>query len=215
MKERLPKWCKYANAVLTLYLILGIPCLLFYCIINFTLLFGDAEYLSYHKDIYLDAYGCLFLIVGPLAYLYISTKQRQKKINTIINSLKETGRFIPDKNLEFRMFWQAKYFGIDVRNGTMLYIGIWPGKVMDVIGFQAGSITETATSGSRIDLHTSFVTLPVISLELVTKYASTIANTIHAINRKGYSYPVNFPALVQNKKKEWENMTGLPVPEYF
>ncbi|ENQ3933495.1 ethanolamine utilization protein EutE, partial [Salmonella enterica subsp. enterica serovar Newport] len=40
-------------------------------------------------------------------------------------------------------------------------------------------------------------------------------NTIHAINRKGYRYPVNFPALVQNKKKEWENMTGLPVPEYF
>ncbi|EEB7409416.1 plasmid IncI1-type surface exclusion protein ExcA [Salmonella enterica] len=212
MSERLPKWCKYANAALTLYLIFGIPCLIFYSLAGIVFVTSN----DYHRlDGYIYTYGSWALLIIPCVWLYLSAKKRQKKINTIINSLKETGRFVPDKNLEFRMFWQAKYFGIDVRNGTMLYIGIWPGKVMDVIGFQAGSITETATSGSRIDLHTSFVTLPVISLELVTKYASTIANTIHAINRKGYSYPVNFPALVQNKKKEWENMTGLPVPEYF
>ncbi|EDU1196667.1 TPA: plasmid IncI1-type surface exclusion protein ExcA [Salmonella enterica] len=214
MTDRLPKWCKYANTALTLYLFLGIPCLLFYGFFGGPW-FESSSYLKYHPEAYITGYSCLFFIIIPCVWLYLSAKKRQTKINTIINSLKETGRFIPDKNLEYRMFWQAKYFGIDVRNGTMLYIGIWPGKVMDVIGFQAGSITETATSGSRIDLHTSFVTLPVISLELVTKYASTIANTIHAINRKGYSYPVNFPALVQNKKKEWENMTGLPVPEYF
>ncbi|HAF6280023.1 TPA: plasmid IncI1-type surface exclusion protein ExcA [Salmonella enterica] len=212
MAERIPSWCKYANTVLTLYFIIGIPFLLL-CGVLGTLSITSSRYVNNNDYIY--AYGSWALLIIPCVWLYLSAKKRQKKINTIINSLKETGRFIPDKNLEFRMFWQAKYFGIDVRNGTMLYIGIWPGKVMDVIGFQAGSITETATSGSRIDLHTSFVTLPVISLELVTKYASTIANTIHAINRKGYSYPVNFPALVQNKKKEWENMTGLPVPEYF
>ncbi|EEL0431129.1 plasmid IncI1-type surface exclusion protein ExcA [Salmonella enterica] len=213
MTDRLPKWCKYANAALTLYLYIGIPCFIFYGFFGMLMINNSRYPTSLEIDII--TYGCWALIIIPCAWLYTSTKKRQKKINAIINSLKETGKFIPDKNLEFRMFWQGKYFGIDVRNGTMLYIGIWPGKVIDVIGFQAGSITETATSGSRIDLHTDFVTLPIISLELMTKNASTIANTIHAINRKGYRYPVNFPALVQNKKKEWENMTGLPVPEYF
>ncbi|ECC4750406.1 ethanolamine utilization protein EutE [Salmonella enterica] len=212
MTERIPNWYKYTNSVLIIYLLFGIPFFLLCGIAFVALVLSDR---NPNLDEYIYAYGSWALLIIPCAWLYTSTKKRQKKINAIINSLKEAGKFIPDKNLEFRMFWQGKYFGIDVRNGTMLYIGIWPGKVIDVIGFQAGSITETATSGSRIDLHTDFVTLPVISLELMTKNASTIANTIHAINRKGYRYPVNFPALVQNKKKEWENMTGLPVPEYF
>ncbi|EAV3951974.1 ethanolamine utilization protein EutG, partial [Salmonella enterica] len=32
---------------------------------------------------------------------------------------------------------------------------------------------------------------------------------------RGYDYPVDFPRLIQEKRKEWEQIAGMPVAEVF
>ncbi|MDC3427533.1 hypothetical protein ACXYTB_22280, partial [Escherichia coli] len=34
-------------------------------------------------------------------------------------------------------------------------------------------------------------------------------------HHRGYDYPVDFPRLIQEKRKEWEQIAGIPVAEVF
>ena len=75
-----------------------------------------------------------------------------------------------------------------------MYIRIYPGNVMDVIGFDAYSLTRTEVEDSKLRLFTKFTSLPMILID--TGAASSIANHLHAMNNKGYSYNFNFNDVV-------------------
>ncbi|EAT5837203.1 ethanolamine utilization protein, partial [Salmonella enterica] len=46
-------------------------------------------------------------------------------------------------------------------------------------------------------------------------HPETASNTMHAMASRGYDYPVDFPRLIQEKRKEWEQIAGVPVAEVF
>ncbi|ECC1750037.1 plasmid IncI1-type surface exclusion protein ExcA [Salmonella enterica subsp. enterica serovar Newport] len=212
MKERLPFWYRLISTLFGMYFMLGVPFLLFYGIASTASIMTDR-----HTPLegYIYAYGSWFLIIAPCIWLYLLMKKRQQKIDFVVNSIKATGFFSPDKKLECRLKWQGVYFGIDIKNGTMLYVAIWPGKLMDIIGFQTGGSKETVVTDGHIEIYTDYVSLPSIKLQLWLHSPKLIANTIHTMNRKEYNHTVNFPQLVKDKEKEFGNVTGLTVSDLY
>ncbi|EGW78991.1 putative excA [Escherichia coli MP020940.1] len=57
--------------------------------------------------------------------------------------------------------------------------------------------------------------MPMLELPIGVNSARSIANTLHAMASRGYDYPVDFPRLIQEKRKEWEQIAGMPVAEVF
>lgn len=208
MIERFPKkWLIYYVAK-SLFLRFGVIILIFFAPL-FTLFAFDSPYANTRE--YVIAFGCWILLTAPFAINYLIAKKRKMKIQTVLNDIKSSGHFNPTRDAEGWLFWQNTYLGCDYQNGTMVYIRIYPGKVMDVIGFDAYSLVRTEVEGSKLRLYTRFASLPMIPIE--TSAASNIANHLHGMNNKGYSYNFNFPNIVQNKRKELESLAGMPVPE--
>ena len=207
MKDRFPKWWVPYYVVRTLFLRFGVITLAILAPL-FTLYVVSGDYVT-GKD-YAFLLGCWFLLVAPFFINYTIAKSRKQKIHAVIDKIKETGYFSPVTNSEGWLFWKSTYLGFDFQKGTFLYIRIYPGNIMDVIGFDAYSLTRTEVEDSKLRLFTKFTSLPMIPID--TGAASNIANHLHAMNNKGYTYDFNFNDIVNKKRDELENLTGLPVP---
>ncbi|EDE1156709.1 ethanolamine utilization protein EutE, partial [Salmonella enterica subsp. enterica serovar Newport] len=57
--------------------------------------------------------------------------------------------------------------------------------------------------------------LPMVPIPSWCTHPETASNTMHAMAIRGYDYPVDFPRLIQEKRKEWEQIAGMPVAEVF
>ncbi|MEL7630961.1 plasmid IncI1-type surface exclusion protein ExcA [Pectobacterium aroidearum] len=210
MADRFPKkWLLYYLAK-SLFLRFGVITLIFFAPL-FTLFAFDSPYA--HSREFMIAFGSWFLLIAPFAVNYFIAKKRKQRILSVLEEIKTTGYFNPDKNSEGWSFWTSTYIGFDHHKGTMVYIRVFPGKVMDVIGFDAYSLTRTETEGGKLSLYTKLTTMPLIPLEVGSSSAKSIEATIHAMNNKGYNYNFNFPNIVQNKRKKLETLAGMPIPE--
>lgn len=208
MKDRFPKWWLLYYVVKTVFLRLGVISLIILASL-LTLYVINGDYVN--SNDYLLTLGCWFLLFAPFAINYAIAKKRKHKIQSVLEKIKGTGYFNPVSSSEGWLFWQNTYLGCDYQNGTIVYIRIYPGNVMDVIGFDAYSLTRTEVEGSKLRLYTRFASLPMIPVD--TGAASNIANHLHAMNNKGYSYNFNFPDIVNRKRAEMETVAGMPIPE--
>lgn len=202
MVERFPRWWFFYLIGKALFYVVGIISLIFYGTAFLTV----AE----TTDEYIVGFGCWFLLGLPYAINYRIAKKRKVKINDVLEKVKQTGFFNPTQSAEYFLFWQSTYLGFDFQNGTFLYVRIYPGNVMDVIGFDAYSVVRTEVDGSKLSLYTKFASLPMIPVK--TGAASSIANHLHAMNHKGYQYSFNFHEAVNKKRLELEKLTGITVP---
>ncbi|HEY4436102.1 MAG TPA: plasmid IncI1-type surface exclusion protein ExcA [Lelliottia sp.] len=207
MNERFPKWWVPYYVVRTLFLRFGVITLALLATL-FTVYVISGDFVT--ADDYIFLFGCWFLLIAPFVINYVIAKNRKQKIRDVIEKIKETGHFNPEIGSEGWLFWQSTYLGFDFQKGTFLYVRIYPGNVMDVIGFDAYSLTRTEVEDSKLRLFTKFTSLPMIPID--TGAASNIANHLHAMNSKGYSYDFNFNDVVNKKRAEIEALTGLPVP---
>ncbi|STB73724.1 plasmid IncI1-type surface exclusion protein ExcA [Citrobacter koseri] len=203
MVDRYPKWWFFYLVAKSLFYVAGILSLIFYGIVYITV--------ANSYDEYIIGFGCWVLLVAPFAVNYFIAKKRKQKIQSALAEIKATGHFNPTKESEAWFFWKNTYLGFDYHKGTIVYIRIYPGNVMDVIGFDAYSLTRTEVEGSKLRLYTKLASLPMISID--TDAASNIANHIHAMNNKGYSYNFNFPDIVKQKRQKLESLAGMPVPD--
>lgn len=210
MVNRFPSWWLGYVLVRGLYLRFGIISLLLIGILCTLSMLMD----SYARiDIYIYGFGCWFFLIAPFVANYYIAKNRKQRILSVLEEIKATGYFNPDKNSEGWLFWTSTYIGFDHKNGTMVYIRVFPGKVMDVIGLDAYSLTKTETEGGKLSLYTKLTTMPLIQLEVGLSSAKSIEATIHAMNNKGYSYNFNFPDIVKQKRQKLESLAGMPVPD--
>lgn len=203
MVDRYPKWWFFYLVAKSLFYVAGILSLIFYGIVYITV--------ANSYDEYIIGFGCWVLLVAPFAVNYFIAKKRKQKIQSALAEIKATGHFNPTKESEAWFFWKNTYLGFDYHKGTIVYIRIYPGNVMDVIGFDAYSLTRTEVEGSKLRLYTKLASLPMISID--TDAASNLANHIHAMNNKGYSYNFNFPDIVKQKRQKLESLAGMPVPD--
>lgn len=203
MVERFPRWWFFYLIGKALFYVVGIISLVFYGTAFLTV----AE----STDEYIIGFGCWILLVLPYLINYRIAKRRKTKLNNVLEKVKQTGFFNPTQNGEYFLFWQSTYIGFDFHKGTILYIRIYPGNVMDVIGLDAYSLVRTEVDGSKLSLYTRFSTLPMIPLK--TGAASSIANHLHAMSHKGYQYSFDFNDVLKKKCHEMEKLAGVPVPE--
>lgn len=208
MVERYPKWWFLYLVSKSLFYVVGILSLIFYGAM-YTLVVLMNEYSGYSD--YLISIGCWILLIAPFTFNYFIATKRKEKIKSVLDEIKATGHFNPTKESEAWFFWKNTYLGFDYHKGTIVYIRIYPGNVMDVIGFDAYSLTRTEVEGSKLRLYTKLASLPMIPID--TYAASNLANHIHAMNNKGYSYNFNFPEIVKQKRQKLESLAGMPVPD--
>ncbi|HCK0891625.1 TPA: plasmid IncI1-type surface exclusion protein ExcA, partial [Escherichia coli] len=196
------------------YFFLGIPFFLFCGVMSITGLIIDPYY---GKDVNAYFYILLwwFLLLAPGIWMYSRAKTRREKIRKVVQTIKESGFYSPEKGYEGLSLTQGAYFGIDLKNGTMLYVRIYPGNIMDVIGFDIHNFTRTVTDDKTLEIHTKYINLPMVPIPSWCTHPETASNTMHAMASRGYDYPVDFPRLIQEKRKEWEQIAGMPVAEVF
>lgn len=207
MVDRFPKWWIFYYVIRTLFLRFGV---ITFGLLSplFTIYIIYGEYVT--PDDYAFLFGCWLILLAPFSINYFIAKKRKHKLLAVLEKIKETGYFNPDKNSEGWLFWKSTYLGFDFQKGTFVYIRIYPGKVMDVIGFDAYSLTRTEVEDCKLRLYTRYTSLPMIPID--TGSASSIADHLHAMNNKGYSYNFNFSEVVNKKRGELEALTGLPIP---
>ncbi|QFH52877.1 plasmid IncI1-type surface exclusion protein ExcA [Leclercia adecarboxylata] len=208
MVERFPKWWMPYYVVRTLFLRFGVITLVLLAPL-FTLFVMNSGYAN--GDDYLFLFGCWFFLIAPFGINYSIAKKRKQKLRTVVDNIKTTGLFNPTTNSEGWLFWNSTYLGFDFHKGTFLYVRIYPGNVMDVIGFDAYSLVRTEVEGSKLRLYTRLTSLSMIPID--TGSASSIADHLHAMNNKRYSYNFDFHDVVNKKHKELEQLAGMPVPE--
>ncbi|MDA6647550.1 hypothetical protein OSL00_23350, partial [Escherichia coli] len=66
-----------------------------------------------------------------------------------------------------------------------------------------------------ISLALTYVSLPMIPLEISGISSRTLANTMHTMAARGYEYKERFPQMIRYRVKEWEKVAGVPVAEVF
>lgn len=208
MVNRFPKWWLTYVVVRGLFLRFGVISLILLCSIG-TLYVLKGRWVT--NDDFVIVIGCWFLLITPFAINYIIAKRRKVQIMQVLDVIKSTGHFKPNNLSEAWLFWKNTYIGFDYHQGTIVYIRIYPGKVMDVIGFDAYGIVRTEVEGSQLRIFTRYASLPMIPID--TGGASSIANHIYGMNNKGYHYNFNFQNVIKAKRGELEHLTGMPVPE--
>ncbi|EHG7423045.1 plasmid IncI1-type surface exclusion protein ExcA [Salmonella enterica] len=212
--DRFPTWWLFYYVLRKAYFFLGIPFFLFCGVMSITGLIIDPYY---GKDVNAYFYILLwwFLLLAPGIWMYSRAKTRREKIRKVVQTIKESGFYSPEKGYEGLSLTQGAYFGIDLKNGTMLYVRIYPGNIMDVIGFDIHNFTRTVTDDKKLEIHTKYINLPMVPVPSWCAHPETASNTMHAMASRGYDYPVDFPRLIQEKRKEWEQIAGMPVAEVF
>ncbi|KAA0470827.1 plasmid IncI1-type surface exclusion protein ExcA [Salmonella enterica] len=212
--DRFPTWWLLYYVLRKAYFFLGIPFFLFCGVMSITGLIIDPYY---GKDVNAYFYILLwwFLLLAPGIWMYSRAKTRREKIRKVVQTIKESGFYSPEKGYEGLSLTQGAYFGIDLKNGTMLYVRIYPGNIMDVIGFDIHNFTRTVTDDKTLEIHTKYINLTLVPIPSWCTHPETASNTMHAMASRGYDYPVDFPRLIQEKRKEWEQIAGMPVAEVF
>ena len=213
-KSRYPSWWAYYYLIRTAYFIFGVPFLLL-CSLGITGMMLTEPYIETDIQAYLYTYGSWLLLILPSLWLYMKTRAKKKKVQQVVQQIKESSPFAPTSDYEQLSFSKSCYFGIDIKNGTMLYVRIYPNNVMDVIGLDIHNFTRTVAEDGKLEIHTTYVSLPMIPLEISGISSRTLANTMHTMAARGYEYKERFPQMIRYRVKEWEKVAGVPVAEVF
>ncbi|EPA1869371.1 plasmid IncI1-type surface exclusion protein ExcA, partial [Shigella sonnei] len=173
-KSRYPSWWAYYYLIRTAYFIFGVPFLLL-CSLGFTGMMLTEPYIETDIQAYLYTYGSWLLLILPSLWLYMKTRAKKKKVQQVVQQIKESSPFAPTSDYEQLSFSKSCYFGIDIKNGTMLYVRIYPNNVMDVIGLDIHNFTRTVAEDGKLEIHTTYVSLPMIPLEISGISSRTLA----------------------------------------
>lgn len=150
-------------------------------------------------------------LILPLVFFFRGRKARKKKLKKIIESLKEASFFQPAQGNETRSTSMDKYFGIDVKNGTILYVHrIRKGQV-DVVGMTMSDWTHREISDKTLRLYTKFVDLPCI--EIASYDAQRWYDMLGAMEHKRYSTPKPFPEYVRDHVAQLERDHQIHIPQ--
>lgn len=204
-------------------ILLPYPHCLFYIWCSFFItMFSRIYRYDAYRTIYRNRYSSISIylwqlapINTPITLAIYENQSEEKKVQQVVQQIKESSPFAPTSDYEQLSFSKSCYFGIDIKNGTMLYVRIYPNNVMDVIGLDIHNFTRTVAEDGKLEIHTTYVSLPMIPLEISGISARTLANTMHTMAARGYEYKERFPQMIRYRVKEWEKVAGVPVAEVF
>ena len=217
----------WLKALFRTYMILGFPCALLISIPSVLMapsLLRNEAYLTLSFFIMIWA-G----VVVPLIYILISRFFRLRCLNRIAAMLSRPDRFSPQKQHQVMDVGGGKYFGIDTRHGTLLYIHRVKKDVIDVIGYihrvkkdvidviglSMKDWTRRQLEGSALRLYTRMPDMPVLSIHAHPSVARVLFDTLDAMSHNHYDdpFPDAWPEYVKQQSRFIEFEHDVVVPQ--
>lgn len=192
-----------------LYMFTGFPCALLISLISVFMtpsLIREGAY----STVFFFAIIWLAAIV-PVALIFSRARRGRKLTNSIVSSVRSKSVFWPDQADELHSPAAGKYFGIDTKNGTFLYINrIRKGQV-DVVGLTMGDWTSRELEGSKLRLYTKFPEMPCI--EISTPWAKRWYDTLGAMEYKRFHSTKPFSQYVSEHFEALERENNIHIPK--
>lgn len=161
-------------------------------------------------------FGSIWLgcgVILPTMLWYRGVRSRRNRLKEIVRILKSQPYFSPVDEYHEVVNGSGVYFGIDTRNGTMLYVRLIRKGVVDILGLTLGDLTRREVEGkSKLRLYTRFTDLPCI--EVRTAYGQRYFDMIGAMECKSYRTPLPFAEYVNDHIMDIERscrVRRLPV----
>lgn len=129
-------------------------------------------------------------IIIPVGMFFYRIVRRHRVLKSVVKLLRSPEYFAPDENLEMFHEGDCKYLGIDIRNGTILYVHKIRSGQMDVIGLTMADWTAKEVQGNVLRLYTKIPELPMI--QIGTPWAKRWYDTLDAMTTKRYNTPQPF-----------------------
>lgn len=189
------------------YMIVGFPCAVF---------IGFISALMAPSLIKEGAYSTLFFfsmiwlgVIIPVLMIFFKSRARLKMINRIMEVVRSREFFNPNEENEMKR-GRGHYFGIDDKNGTILYVDRIRKGLVDVVGLTMGDWTRRELEGNTLRLFTKFPELPCI--EMKTPRAQRWYDMLGAMEYKHYSTPKPFPEYIRDHVAQLERENQIHIP---
>ena len=191
-------------------IILGIPCLLFYCA-AITAITISSGLTPINIFLLLVTDGVLFLLI---AWYILHSQKNKRDINRILKAIK-CQEFNPLPDDEAFELQHSAYLGIDTRKGSIVYItrlnrhGFRPYKEVLVMGFDMNNISGYEFSGKKFTIHTRDVDIPKIVF--TSQKAQTFFDKLNIMRRQPFDYPYDVPGYVEYKAEQVTGEMGIDL----
>lgn len=156
------------------------------------------------------------LWIGTILVIFYIVKSYTLNKSNILNILKHVkleGLFEPLPSDELFGSHKFNYFGIDVQNGTIVYIShvnckqFLFAKDILVFGFDVHNWRSCELVGNKLTIHTNDPRIPFISV--MNNKAPIIFEKLSAMRNMNFTYPHSFPGWVDVKAQEAAEARGL------
>lgn len=192
------------------YTVVGIPVLLLIGVVTLCALNSDRTEANV-AGLPLFAAIVWAAILVPVALYFRGKQIRSRQLKQILKSIKSDSFFQPEKGHETQSASMGKYFGIDVRNGTILYVHMIRKGQVDVVGMTMADWTHRELDDKRLRLYTKFVDLPCI--EIASYEAQRWYDTLGAMEHKRFSTSKPFSEYVREHVAQLEREHQIRIPQ--
>lgn len=159
----------------------------------------------------LNVWALLWLaVLVPVLMLIVRLRARKRMLRNLKDALSAPAIFNPDSAHEVYREGDGKYFGIDIKNGTVLYIHQVRKGQVDVIGMNSGDWTHHEVEGYRLRLYTKFP--PFGCIEFTTAWAQRWFDTLGAMKDKPSMTTPLFSTYIDSRIEPLERDNKIHIP---
>lgn len=191
----------------TLYMLFGIPFLLFAGVVMFFAVTSGRSNLPGDSLGTVLIWAVIFLSIGIFVR---GIRRRRSILKNATAAFRDPAYFDPDEGYEMYQQASGKYLGIDKTNGTILYIHSIRKGQMDVMALTMDEWTNREVEGNIFRLYTKYADLPRI--EIRTAWAQRWYDTLGAMQHKQYSTPKPFKQFVYDRIELLERDLKVHIP---
>lgn len=153
-------------------------------------------------------------ILGPVVLFGYRLFVRRRLIRSITAALRSKEHFDPDGAHEVYHDGEGKYLGIDIRNGTILYVHKIRNGAVDVVAMNMSDwlSSEVNHTGQKFSLLTKLPELPRI--EIVTPWAQRFHDTLGAMAIRQIGTANAFSSYVSVQLERLERDFEIHIPRF-
>lgn len=151
-------------------------------------------------------------VLIPAGLFFYRLINRRRLLRNIIASLRQRDYFDPDSSHEVYHDGDGKYLGIDIHNGTILYVNKIRNGAVDVVAMNMSDWVSSEVEGQTLRIFTKLPELPRI--EIVTPWAQRFYDVLGvlAIKHRGSSLP--FSSYVFRQLERLERELDIQIPRF-
>lgn len=149
-------------------------------------------------------------VLIPIVIFAHGIYNRRRLLKSITASLRHPDYFNPDSTFEVYHEGDGKYLGIDINNGTILYVHKIRKGAVDVVALTMDDWINREVEGQMLRLYTKFPQLPRI--EVATPWAQRWYDSLGALEYKQRGNQRPFASYVSRELEKLEREHHIQIP---